>query len=162
MPPPRQPLPPVGHLSLPPSCATADGQVGADDPAFANPTKPVGAVYTEEEAESKRLELGWEVRPDGEHWRRVVPSPLPTSILQARTPLPAPPPKSIASWDADSRPSDLRRCRGGGCRLRRCCNPGAQLAALAMDGRCSAALTWVLLLGRLSRSSRCSGRRRAS
>jgi hypothetical protein len=92
MPPPRQPLPPVGHLSLPPSCATADGQVGADDPAFANPTKPVGAVYTEEEAESKRLELGWEVRPDGEHWRRVVPSPLPTSILQARTPLPAPPP----------------------------------------------------------------------
>ena len=52
------------------------------DPAFANPTKPVGAVYTKEEAERSRAELGWEVREDGDHWRRVVPSPSPTAIVQ--------------------------------------------------------------------------------
>jgi carbamate kinase len=59
-------------------------RVRPDDPAFRNPTKPIGPHY--EEAEAKRLaaERGWEVAPDPEgQWRRVVPSPRPYSIVEA-------------------------------------------------------------------------------
>jgi carbamate kinase len=54
------------------------------DPAFHRPTKPVGPVY--EEAEAKRLaaERNWAVAPDGKGWRRVVASPAPVAILEAR------------------------------------------------------------------------------
>jgi carbamate kinase len=59
-------------------------RVPADDPAFRNPTKPIGPHY--EEAEAKRLasERGWQVAsgPEGQ-WRRVVPSPKPYSIVEA-------------------------------------------------------------------------------
>jgi carbamate kinase len=59
-------------------------RVPPDDPAFQNPTKPIGPHY--EEAEAKRLaaERGWQVAPDPEgQWRRVVPSPRPYSIVEA-------------------------------------------------------------------------------
>ncbi|HUG88981.1 MAG TPA: carbamate kinase [Actinomycetota bacterium] len=59
-------------------------RVRADDPAFEDPTKPIGPFY--EEAEAKRLgeERGWVVKPAGEGgWRRVVPSPRPYSIVEA-------------------------------------------------------------------------------
>jgi carbamate kinase len=59
-------------------------RVPPDDPAFRNPTKPIGPHY--EEAEAKRLagERGWQVAPDPEgQWRRVVPSPRPYSIVEA-------------------------------------------------------------------------------
>ncbi|MGH2675287.1 MAG: carbamate kinase [Actinomycetota bacterium] len=59
-------------------------RVPADDPAFQNPTKPIGPHY--EEAEAKRLagERGWHVAPGPEgQWRRVVPSPKPYSIVEA-------------------------------------------------------------------------------
>ena len=46
--------------------------VMAGDPAFSNPTKFVGEVYTKEEAEKLAEERGWVVKPDGEHYRRVV------------------------------------------------------------------------------------------
>jgi carbamate kinase len=54
------------------------------DSAFHRPTKPVGPVY--EEAEAKRLaaERNWTVAPDGKGWRRVVASPAPVAILEAR------------------------------------------------------------------------------
>jgi carbamate kinase len=59
-------------------------RVPPDDPAFRNPTKPIGPHY--EEAEAKRLasERGWQVAsgPEGQ-WRRVVPSPKPYSIVEA-------------------------------------------------------------------------------
>lgn len=51
--------------------------VMAGDPAFSNPTKFVGEVYTKEEAEKLAEERGWVVKPDGEHYRRVVGSPMP-------------------------------------------------------------------------------------
>jgi carbamate kinase len=59
-------------------------RVRPDDPAFRNPTKPIGPHY--EEAEAKRLagERGWQVAPDPQgQWRRVVPSPKPYSIVEA-------------------------------------------------------------------------------
>lgn len=56
--------------------------VAADDPAFAKPTKPIGPVYTEGEARRLGAEHGWDVAPDGPHYRRVVPSPRPREIVE--------------------------------------------------------------------------------
>jgi carbamate kinase len=56
--------------------------VDADDPAFASPTKPIGPVYAEEEARALARERGWTIAPDGAHFRRVVPSPEPTAIVE--------------------------------------------------------------------------------
>ena len=59
-------------------------QVDPADPAFANPTKPIGPVYEKAEAERLRAEHGWSMAPDGPNWRRVVPSPRPQHIFEAR------------------------------------------------------------------------------
>ncbi len=57
-------------------------EVDAADPAFENPTKPVGKFFSAEEAASMALETGWVMKEDsGRGWRRVVPSPSPTQIL---------------------------------------------------------------------------------
>lgn len=50
--------------------------------AFRNPTKFVGPVYGPKEAHALAESLGWTVKPDGEYFRRVVPSPPPIEILQ--------------------------------------------------------------------------------
>lgn len=55
-------------------------QVDPEDPAFQNPTKPVGPVYTKEEAEALAKQHGWTIAPDNDKWRRVVPSPDPKRI----------------------------------------------------------------------------------
>jgi carbamate kinase len=52
------------------------------DPAFQNPTKPVGPIYDAQQAEQLQKEKGWSIKPDGEHFRRVVPSPLPQRIIE--------------------------------------------------------------------------------
>jgi len=57
--------------------------VARDDPAFKNPTKPVGPVYDEETAREHARTRGWDVAPDGKSWRRVVPSPAPLRIVEA-------------------------------------------------------------------------------
>ena len=59
-------------------------EVDRDDPAFQNPTKPIGPVYTEDEAHALATERGWTVAPDGDDWRRVVPSPLPKRVFEIR------------------------------------------------------------------------------
>jgi carbamate kinase len=59
--------------------------VDAADPAFHSPTKFIGPVYGEDRARSLAAARGWSVRPDGEHWRRVVPSPEPRSIVELPT-----------------------------------------------------------------------------
>lgn len=59
-------------------------EVDPDDPAFQHPTKPIGPVYTKEDAERLALSKGWSIAPDGKGWRRVVPSPLPRRIFQIR------------------------------------------------------------------------------
>lgn len=57
--------------------------VDANDPAFQNPTKPIGPFFTKEDAEKHRREDGWVVREDaGRGWRRVVPSPKPLEIVE--------------------------------------------------------------------------------
>ncbi|HHY46606.1 MAG TPA: carbamate kinase [Firmicutes bacterium] len=57
--------------------------VDRDDPAFQNPSKPIGPFYTEEQAERYRKERGWDIREDaGRGWRRVVPSPIPREIVE--------------------------------------------------------------------------------
>lgn len=58
--------------------------VKANDPAFANPTKFVGEVYSEQEAKSLAGERGWVVKPDGTFWRRVVGSPEPQRVVETR------------------------------------------------------------------------------
>jgi carbamate kinase len=59
--------------------------VSATDPALSDPTKPIGAVLTPEEAERAQEVHGWTVGPDGSHIRRLVPSPRPMRIVPART-----------------------------------------------------------------------------
>ena len=56
--------------------------VDEDDPAFEAPTKFIGPVYDEEEARAVERDRGWSVKPDGDAWRRVVPSPEPREIVQ--------------------------------------------------------------------------------
>jgi len=56
-------------------------EVERDDPAFGDPTKPIGPIYTEDEANKLADAKGWEFRPDGDSFRRVVPSPLPKQIF---------------------------------------------------------------------------------
>lgn len=53
------------------------------DPAFQNPTKPIGPFYTEEEARTLEKEKGFTMKEDaGRGWRRVVASPLPRKIVE--------------------------------------------------------------------------------
>ena len=57
--------------------------VAGDDPAFADPTKPVGPFYDADRARELEQERGWAVREDaGRGWRRVVPSPKPLEVLE--------------------------------------------------------------------------------
>ena len=57
--------------------------VDENDPAFQNPTKPIGPFYTEEEAKALEEEKGWTMKEDaGRGWRRVVASPKPVRIVE--------------------------------------------------------------------------------
>lgn len=70
------------------NCLTVITQVLVDkeDPAFKNPTKPIGNFYSLEEAEKIALEKGYTMKEDaGRGYRRVVPSPLPLKIVELRT-----------------------------------------------------------------------------
>ena len=58
-------------------------EVDRDDPAFQNPTKPIGAFMTKEEADKMVAERGYNVIEDaGRGYRRVVASPKPQSIIE--------------------------------------------------------------------------------
>ena len=57
-------------------------EVDPEDPAFDHPTKPIGPVYSQAEAERAASERGWSIAPDGAGWRRVVASPLPRRIFE--------------------------------------------------------------------------------
>jgi len=66
--------------------ATLLTQVEVDpaDPAFQQPSKPIGPVYTQAEAKRLAAEKGWSIAPDGEHFRRVVASPKTQRIFEIR------------------------------------------------------------------------------
>jgi carbamate kinase len=58
-------------------------RVRAHDPAFRNPTKFVGPYFTETQAHRREEQRGWAMKPDPHGgWRRVVPSPKPSSIVE--------------------------------------------------------------------------------
>ena len=58
-------------------------RVERDDPAFAQPSKPIGSFMDGETAEGRALNLGWRVHEDaGRGWRRVVPSPRPVEVME--------------------------------------------------------------------------------
>jgi carbamate kinase len=63
------------------ACLLTQVEVDPDDPAFDDPSKPVGPFFTEEEAEKVGRELGWQMKEDaGRGWRHVVPSPMPRHV----------------------------------------------------------------------------------
>jgi carbamate kinase len=65
------------------TCLLTHVEVAADDPAFAEPTKPIGPFYSEEEARKLERERSWNVVSDaGRGWRRVVASPKPVEIVE--------------------------------------------------------------------------------
>jgi len=59
-------------------------EVDPKDPAFQNPSKPIGPVYSKAEAEQLAAEKGWAIAPDGDKFRRVVASPKPKRIFEIR------------------------------------------------------------------------------
>ncbi|MCV7345961.1 carbamate kinase [Mycolicibacterium rhodesiae] len=70
-------------LSRPVVALVTHSVVSVDDPAFTNPTKPVGSFLTEDRARALADTLGWSIAEDaGRGWRRTVASPRPTTILE--------------------------------------------------------------------------------
>ena len=76
-----QNLLPAGRLT---AALLTQVRVSAFDPAFGNPTKPIGPLYSETRAEELSAARGWRMAPDGAFWRRVVPSPAPQQIMEVR------------------------------------------------------------------------------
>jgi carbamate kinase len=67
----------------PVACLLTHVLVAEDDPAFEEPTKPVGPFYDEAKARELEAERGWKVVHDaGRGWRRVVPSPAPLEVVE--------------------------------------------------------------------------------
>ena len=67
----------------PVACVLTHVQVDPADPAFGEPTKPVGPFYSQEQARTLEGERGWQLVSDaGRGWRRVVPSPTPLAIVE--------------------------------------------------------------------------------
>jgi len=59
--------------------------VRKNDPAFKNPTKPIGPFYEKDVAQKYEKERGWRMIEDsGRGWRRVVPSPMPLRIIEEK------------------------------------------------------------------------------
>ncbi|VEB95297.1 Carbamate kinase 1 [Cedecea lapagei] len=58
-------------------------EVDPQDPAFSNPTKYIGPVYSKEQADALVRDKGWSVKADGQYFRRVVPSPQPKRIVES-------------------------------------------------------------------------------
>lgn len=73
----------MNALPLGANCATllTRVEVDRDDPAFLTPTKPIGPVYSADEAKAVVAKHNWPMIQSGEGLRRVVPSPLPRAIL---------------------------------------------------------------------------------
>ncbi|MGB2867571.1 MAG: carbamate kinase [Bacteroidota bacterium] len=70
-------------LKTPVTTILTQVRVNKDDPAFSNPTKPIGPFYSQKVAEEKHLQLGWDMVEDSSRgYRRVVPSPEPVEILE--------------------------------------------------------------------------------
>ena len=70
-------------IDRPVATVVTQTEVSANDPAFRNPTKPIGSFMDEDEAILRRERDKWDVVEDaGRGWRRVVASPIPTRIVE--------------------------------------------------------------------------------
>jgi len=108
--------------------------VSGRDPAFRRPTKPVGPFYSREEAERRRAALGWQIVEDANRgWRRVVPSPAPTVILELE-----------AIQGALSSGALVIACGGGGIPVIYRQNRLAGVEAVIDKDRASSLLAWEL------------------
>ncbi len=73
----------AGKGDIPVATVVTQVVVDKNDPAFQNPSKPVGPFYSEEEAKRLAAEKGYHIKEDaGRGWRRVVPSPDPIEIFE--------------------------------------------------------------------------------
>ncbi len=73
-------------MDIPVATVVSQVIVDKNDPAFQNPTKPVGSFYTKEEAEKMTVEKGFVMKEDaGRGYRRVVASPLPIDVAEKET-----------------------------------------------------------------------------
>lgn len=73
-------------LARPVVALVTQSVVEAGDPAFRNPTKPIGPFLTEATARSLAAKEGWSIMEDsGRGWRRTVPSPRPKKIVESET-----------------------------------------------------------------------------
>ena len=73
-------------LDLPVATIVTQVVVDGEDPAFQNPTKPIGSFYSKEEADKIAAETGFIMKEDsGRGYRRVVPSPRPVEVVEDRT-----------------------------------------------------------------------------
>lgn len=70
------------RFEKPLACMLTMIEVDPDDPAFDNPTKPIGPQYSSADARTLAEERGWVFKPDGDRMRRVVPSPTPRRIVE--------------------------------------------------------------------------------
>lgn len=71
------------NMHLPVVSLVTQVVVEKDDPAFRNPTKPIGGFYSREEAEALSAEKGYVMGEDaGRGWRRMVASPVPRKIVE--------------------------------------------------------------------------------
>lgn len=104
-------------------------EVDPKDPAFEDPTKPIGPVYDRATADKVAAELGWNFKVDGDAYQRVVPSPAPKRILELRQ----------IGWLLD-RGSTVICCGGGGIPTTR--GPGGELVGVeaVIDKDCTSAL----------------------
>ena len=72
-----------GLTDRPVVCVVTHVRVDEDDPAFGEPTKPIGPFYSQAEAEELERDRGWKIVADaGRGYRRVVPSPQPREIVE--------------------------------------------------------------------------------
>jgi carbamate kinase len=73
-------------ITIPVSTVITQVIVDKDDPAFENPSKPIGSFYTKEEADRLATEKGYNMIEDaGRGYRRVVPSPIPVDVAEKET-----------------------------------------------------------------------------
>ena len=70
-------------IETPVATVVTQVRVNTEDPAFKNPTKPIGSFMDEDEAKRRKDTLGWDVVEDaGRGWRRVVASPIPEEVVE--------------------------------------------------------------------------------
>lgn len=76
----------IRNMKTPVATIVTQVIVDKNDPAFKNPTKPIGAFYSEKEAKSLIETKGYDMVEDaGRGWRRVVPSPKPVDVVELET-----------------------------------------------------------------------------